>query len=301
MSKDFLPFIQRKLSLESSIFSTKSIVLSTRLEQFQSRGYLILPDFNTAAECDTLTQRGKELANGFNYDGHPSIFQTNEQSRTSDDYFLNSGDKISFFFEKDAFDESSKLKTDLFHSLNKIGHALHDLDPIFNAFSRSPQMKKLATDLGLKECLLIQSMLIFKHARIGGEVDIHQDAAFLYTEPGSCIGFWFALEDATQENGCLWAMPGGHITPLRLWFRKNDTGGTESFILNEEPFSIEGMIPLEVKKGTCIVLDGLLPHYSLPNTSGKSRQAYAIHTINSKAYYPSINWLQRDLTQVKGF
>ena len=159
--------------------------MSTRLDQFQSLGFLVLPDFNTAAECDILTQRGKELANGFNYDGHPSIFQTNEQSRSSDDYFLTSGDKISFFFEKDAFDASGKLKTDLFHSLNKIGHALHDLDPVFNHFSRSPQMKKLASDLELHDCLLIQSMLIFKHARVGGEVDIHQDAAFLYTKPGS--------------------------------------------------------------------------------------------------------------------
>ena len=271
------------------------------LHKFQSQGFLLFHDFNTAAECETLTRRGKELTNAFNYDGHPSIFQTNEQSRTSDDYFLHSGDKISFFFEKDAFDASGKLKTDLFHSLNKMGHALHDLDPVFNDFSRSPQMKKLAKDLELQDCLLIQSMLIFKHARVGGEVDIHQDAAFLYTEPYSCIGFWFALEDATQENGCLWAKPGGHKTPLRSWFRRKETGGTESFVLNTEPFSMEGMIPLEVKKGTCIVLDGLLPHYSLPNTSGKSRQAYAIHTINRKSYYPANNWLQRDMTQVIGF
>jgi len=275
--------------------------LPTLLQQFQTDGFLILRDFNTPAECDALIQRAQQLADDFNYNGHPSVFQTNEQSRTSDDYFLDSGDKISFFFEKNAFDESGGLKTDLFHSLNKIGHALHDLDPVFNSFSRSPQMKKLATGLGLNECLLIQSMMIFKHARVGGEVDIHQDAAFLYTEPRSCIGFWFALEDATIQNGCLWAKPGGHNTLLRSWFRKKDGGGTESFVLNTEPYSMEGMIPMEVKKGTCIVLDGLLPHYSLPNTSGRSRQAYAIHTIDSKAQYPQSNWLQRDMSSVKGF
>jgi phytanoyl-CoA hydroxylase len=61
------------------------------------------------------------------------------------------------------------------------------------------------------------------------------------------------------------------------------------------------MIPLEVKKGTCIVLHGFLPHYSLPNTSGKSRQAYSLHTINSQAHYPAENWLQRDMSKVKGF
>jgi len=144
-------------------------------------------------------------------------------------------------------------------------------------------------------------MYILKHAKIGGVVDVHQDSSFLYTEPESCIGFWFALEDTTKENGCMWAMPGGHRTALRSWFRIKEEGGTELFILDNEPISMEGMIPLEVKKGTCIVLNGLLPHYSLPNTSSKSRQAYAIHTINRHAHYPTTNWLQRNIEELRGF
>ena len=275
--------------------------MKNRSHQFKSDGFLVLEGFNTEKECDVLMKRAEELALGFNYDGHPSVFQTSDQARTTDDYFLSSGDKIAFFFEKDAFDPSGKLKNTLFHSLNKIGHAMHDLDPVFNAFSRSPQMKQLAAELGLTDSLIIQSMYIFKHARIGGVVDIHQDAGFLYTEPVSCIGFWYALEDASRENGCLWAMPGGHRTTLRSRFRKKEVGGTEMVTLNHEPYSMEGMIPLEVKKGTCIVLNGLLPHFSLPNTSSRSRQAYAIHTINRQAYYPKENWLQRDRDELKGF
>ena len=274
----------------------------TLYDQFNKDGYLILNDFYTAGQCDALMLRGEELSNSFNFDGHPSVFQTNEQTRTSDDYFLNSGDAICYFFEKDAFDDHGKLKNDLFHSLNKIGHALHDLDPVFEKFSRSPQLKELAAQLKLDDYLIIQSMLILKHAKIGGVVDIHQDSTFLYTEPDSCIGFWFALEDATIANGCLWAKPGGHNTTLRSWFkRKPSGGGTEMQVFDEEPLAMEGMIPLEVKKGTCIVLHGFLPHYSLPNTSGKSRQAYSIHTIDGKAKYPKENWLQRDMSKVKGF
>lgn len=272
----------------------------TLLEQFRSDGYLVLEGFNTPEACDALMQRGEELARNFNFEGHPSVFQTTNQTKTSDDYFLNSGDNISFFFEKDAFDENGKLKGDLFHSLNKIGHAMHDLDDVFNSFSRSPQMKQLIYDLQMEDYLFIQSMQIFKHAKIGGVVDIHQDSTFLYTEPESCIGFWFALEDATKENGCLWARPGGHQELLRCWFKRKESGGTEMITLNDEPYSMEGMQPLEVKKGTCIVLHGLLPHYSLPNTSGKSRQAYAIHTINKNAHYPAANWLQRDMSKVRG-
>lgn len=268
-------------------------IMGKRLEQFQRDGFLVLEEFNSEAECDGLINRAAELTANFDYDGHPSVFQTSEQERTSDDYFLNSGDKISFFFEKDAFDDGGRLKEDLFHSLNKIGHAMHDLDPVFNRFSRSPQMKRLATEMELSEALIIQSMYIFKHARVGGVVDVHQDSTFLYTQPLSCVGFWFALEDATVENGCLWAKPGGHKTTLRSWFHRKTEGGTEFQNFDASPFEMEGMIPLEVKKGACIVLDGLLPHYSLPNTSGKSRQAYSIHTIDGKAKYPEQNWLRR--------
>ena len=274
--------------------------MSPRLEQFQKDGYLILNGFNTDVECDHLIKRVAELVANFNYDGQRSIFQTSNQTKTSDEYFLNSSDRISFFFEKDAFDNTGNLKSDLFHSLNKIGHALHDLDPVFNNFSRSVQMKQLAADLKLTDAIIIQSMYIFKHARIGGNVDVHQDASFLFTEPQSCIGFWFALEDATKENGCLWAMPGGHRTPLRTWFRKKESGGTEIVSLSNESISLDHMKPLEVKKGTCIVLDGLLPHYSLPNTSSKSRQAYSIHTINKKYNYPLENWLQRETSELSG-
>jgi phytanoyl-CoA hydroxylase len=268
------------------------------LEQFQSDGFLVLEGFNSESECNKLINRAAELTVDFDYDGHPSVFQTSEQERTSDDYFLSSGDRISFFFEKDAFENNGMLKDDLFHSLNKIGHALHDLDPVFNKFSCSPQMKRLAADLELSEALIIQSMYIFKHAQIGGVVDVHQDSTFLYTQPKSCVGFWFALEDASVENGCLWAKPGGHRTSLRSWFRRKDEGGTEFHIFDDTPFDIEGMIHLEVKKGACIVIDGLLPHYSLPNTSGQSRQAYTIHTIDGKAHYPEQNWLQRKKSEL---
>ncbi|MBL0105374.1 MAG: phytanoyl-CoA dioxygenase family protein [Bacteroidetes bacterium] len=275
--------------------------MSELSDRFKSEGFLVLENFNTSEACDELMKRGQELAQNYQLSDKASIFETTNQTKTADEYFLNSGSNISFFFEKDAFDAEGKLKQDLFYSLNKIGHAMHDLDPVFNSFTRSPQMKKLASDLHLDDYLIIQSMMIFKHAKIGGVVDVHQDSTFLYTEPDSCIGFWFALEDATIENGCLLAMPGGHKTSLRTRFKRKEGGGTEMLVLDETPLATEGMIPLEVKKGTCIVLDGLLPHYSLPNTSGKSRQAYAIHTIDKNKHYPKENWLKRELSELRGF
>jgi phytanoyl-CoA hydroxylase len=271
----------------------------TLLDQFNRDGFLVLEGFHSPEACDSLMHRALELASSFEIDGSYSVFQTQNQSATSDDYFLSSGDRIACFFEKDAFDERGNLKDTLFRSLNKLGHAMHDLDEVYNSFTRSSQMKSLVQGLALQNFVAIQSMHIFKHARIGGVVDVHQDSTFLYTEPASCVGFWFALEDATIENGCLWAKPGGHQTTLRSRFRRREGGGTEMIELNEEPIDVADMKPLEVKKGACVVLHGHLPHYSRPNTSGRSRQAYAVHLVDPTAFYPSDNWLRRETSSLR--
>lgn len=136
-------------------------------------------------------------------------------------------------------------------------------------------------------------MYIFKQPHIGGEVNLHIDHTFLWTDPQSVIGLWFALEDATLDNGCLWAVPGGHRAAPRARFRRDGRGGTVMEQLNPAPYSTHGEIPLEVAKGTLVVLHGLLPHRSGPNTSSLSRHAYSVHIIDAAAGYPADNWLQR--------
>jgi len=76
-------------------------------------------------------------------------------------------------------------------------------------------MKRLAHDLDFKDPRVLQSMLIFKQPKIGGVVPPHQDSTFLYTEPLSARGFWFALEDCTAQNGALSFAPGSHKSNRR--------------------------------------------------------------------------------------
>ena len=85
---------------------------------------------------------------------------------------------------------------------------MHDLDPVFEAFTYTRELATVAADIGLTDPLAVQSMYLFKQPRIGGEVRCHQDATFLYTDPVTVTGFWFAIQDATIDNGCLWAAAG---------------------------------------------------------------------------------------------
>ena len=176
------------------------------------------------------------------------------------------------------------------------------MDPVFSDFVRQPKLAKLASDVGFLSPLLLQSMYIFKPPKIGGEVVWHTDHPFLWTDPPSVKGLWVALEDATIENGCLWCLPGLHKEQPRQRFRRNSSGGTEMITLNPDPFPTDRKVPIEAKKGTLVVLDGLLPHWSGPNTSSRSRHAFTLHLIEESAEYPKDNWLQRsDGMPLRGF
>ena len=130
---------------------------------------------------NALRRRAHEIVESFDPQAGSGVFSTREQN--ADAWFLGSADSVRCFFEEDAFDDSGRLRQSKALSINKIGHALHERDPEFAAFSHGPDWAELASDLGLAAPQLWQSMFIFKQPGIGGEVRWHQDATFLHSDP----------------------------------------------------------------------------------------------------------------------
>ncbi len=63
-----------------------------QFEQYEREGLLVLKDFVAANVCDRLRARAEDLVREFDPQEIVSVFSTREQTRTSDDYFLESGD-----------------------------------------------------------------------------------------------------------------------------------------------------------------------------------------------------------------
>lgn len=267
-------------------------------ESWQRDGFVVRPGFRPPAQLAELRERAAAIVEAFDPGAHKTVFATHDQARRSTDAaFLASAGGVHCFFEEEALDAAGQLVVPKARAINKIGHALHDLDPVFDRFSHGPDWAALAAALGLARPLVMQSMLIFKQPGIGGEVRWHQDATFLHTEPVSVVGFWIALEDATRDNGCLWVQPGGHRGPLRERFRLQAAGLDAATRLDRIDSTawpaLENAQPLEVEAGTLVAFHGLLPHYSAANRSSASRLAYTLHAVDAASAWSADNWLQR--------
>ncbi|WND04156.1 phytanoyl-CoA dioxygenase family protein [Temperatibacter marinus] len=262
-------------------------------EAYKKNGVLVLEDFFSVGECKNLMDRMESIIEETDPASIDSIFSTIDRNQVSDQYLLQSADKISLFLEEEAVDEKGNLVVPLNKAVNKVGHALHDKDQVFSTFSRQGKLESLLSGLGMRAPVLMQSMYICKQPNIGGEVTCHQDAPFLWTTPQSVIGIWVALEDATLENGCLWGIPAVHTETLprsRYWVK---AGQTHFDVLDDRDWPEDKKVPLAVKAGSVVVLHGQFPHLSGANRSNRSRHAYAIHYVDACTEYAQENWLQR--------
>ncbi|KAF5292138.1 hypothetical protein FQA39_LY14093 [Lamprigera yunnana] len=265
-------------------------------KKFERDGFVVIDDFLLEDEVDLLKNEANKLIEQMPDDSSRSIFSTKEDEVNRTHYFLNSSDKISYFFEPGAVDDDGGLLVEPHLSLNKIGHALHDKNKVFRKITFDERVKEVCYQMGMVEPVVVQSMYIFKNPQIGGEVLPHQDGTFLFTDPMNVLGLWIALDDATLDNGCLWFARGSHKSGVhRRFIRNPDQQSNQLFTFTSPPLHYQksSFTAVPVKKGTCILIHGQVVHYSECNKSNKPRNVYTFHVIEQRnTKYAKDNWLQ---------
>lgn len=271
------------------------------VQDLDKNGIAVIPDFLTTEEMQEMKDAIKKLIEENQAEVEKKMFDGTIEFNDGE-YKFGGIDKIRFYYEREAFDERSGLKYGKEGSLFRIGFALHVLHPVFKKITNSQKVKDVCQKLGYKEPKVVQGMYIFKNPYIGGVSLPHQDRTFLMVsgDDPKEVGFWMPLEDATvslgnlailidnfaslnnycnafqEENGCLWYIPGSHKTGLH---RKQILHPEKGLIFtNDCPnYDEKSFVPAPAKKGSCVLIHGLVVHKSEPNRSKHPRPAYTFH------------------------
>ena len=183
--------------------------------------------------------------------------------------------------------------------------------PSFRETIMSQTHADMAKALVYTDPRIVQSLIIVKAAQVGAKVVPHQDGCSGFTDPPRCTTFWYALEDATIDNGCLAVAPGSHITqPLSQRCRVSKNGLPKFVDLAKPVYvSVEGVSTnaaapekdeegnlmykqLEVKAGTLILMHGNLMHTIKANESANSRVAFNFGVVVGTHEWLADNCLQ---------
>lgn len=125
--------------------TTSGALTREQLDQFHRDGYLLLPNFFDPAE--PLAQ-ARHLVKNFSLEDHPLTKFTND---LDDDrharYFLESGDKVRYFFEEGALGEDGQLNRpkDQVRACEIVTHESLCADPSSLIARRSTKLAMLST------------------------------------------------------------------------------------------------------------------------------------------------------------
>ncbi len=220
-----------------------------QIAHYEREGYLAGTRILTDAQCDVLCEELAELADP-NHPGNHLFYEYNSN-------------------------ESADPNTVLFHALGawRVSPGFHDM--LWN-----PAFTVPASNLLGGSVRFWHDQLFCKPAKHGGVVAWHQDYSYwTRTEPMQHLTCWIGLDDADEENGCLYYVPRSHTWPLLpVTGLAGDMEAIQT-VLNDEQKAAFNPIPIRLKRGECAFHHPLLVHGSFDNKSERSRRAVVLNVV----------------------
>lgn len=150
--------------------------------------------------------------------------------------------------------------------------------------SHSLVMPKLASLLGPN---ILCHTAAFRNKAPDGRTHVswHQDTTYERVDPFKVIA-WYAITDATKENGCLRFIPGSH-----RWGQLEHTeGGDPDSMLSHKHFVSEDMddsnaVDMELAAGEAVFFHYGIVHGSLPNFSDDRRMGLFFDYVSTESVH----------------
>ena len=237
------------------------VIDQEQVDFFVENGYVTVPDVIDADELDELKADIVKVARG--------------------QYPCDNIEPIS-----EAVDDTEVLRSIL------CVHQPHFVSPVIEKYVRHPKICGILSQItaahlpwwdGSVKCM--QSMYFVKPPQFQGQA-WHQDEVYIPTRDRSLIGAWIAVDDATEENGCLWIIPGSHKTGYLYPQREHERPEEFDFAPESYGFDESVEVPVEVKAGTLVFFNGYLLHRSRKNRSDVYRRVLVNHYCNAWSLLP---------------
>jgi ectoine hydroxylase-related dioxygenase (phytanoyl-CoA dioxygenase family) len=162
-------------------------------------------------------------------------------------------------------------------------------DAFCRSVAASPAILEAVAQLtGHPSSIMLYSDQVFlKPAHCGSAKPLHQDNSYFRVTPHSHgVTCWVAVDDATEENGCMRYIPGSH--KLGLLPHKQISAAH----LTPEASDLGEPVAVPIPAGAAIFHHLLTLHSSEANRSPYPRRAWALHYANRDAESPKRSWDQ---------
>ena len=226
-----------------------------QLAQYERDGYIVVEDLVPQAVVQALLARVHEYTHEGRDPGKIAI-QVEPRVRRGELKIDHPGDgirKLEGLIEHD----------DLFQQLGLHANIIGIIEQILG-----PDLK------------MFRNALLVKPPQVGSAKGMHQDSPYWSIAPMDLCSCWFALNDATTENGCMAVIPGGHKLGHLPHVHVQD-----DFIIEEQHYDAASMVLAPMKSGSGLFFHSLIPHYTAPNVSKTWRRAIALSYMRSSSTF----------------
>jgi len=246
--KEHDPELYRTSTFARPVQGGLDAITQEHLDFYEQEGYLAVEDAFTPAEVDAAKQGLLDLIIG------------------------SKPDFVGILFEKKAAERLGELSPDERQDAVRKLVDFVKYEARLDALASHPKLlEALARILAARPHLYADQAMI-KPPHIGREKPWHQDKAFFSLPMATkIVGVWVALDEATVENGCMHVRPQGHQQGPIVHFQRRDWQLCDSECIGKP------CVAVPLKPGGILFFDGLIPHGTPSNHSGRRRKALQFH------------------------
>ena len=229
---------------------------TSEVERFGVDGHLTVPRIFSDAEIDRAIADIQRWGDEFRRDLKP--------------------EQYSWYLEGDAAAQAAGAAP-----LRKLDQPVAQRE-VFAELARHPRLVAIVEQLIGRGVTVAFSQVFMKPPEVGVPKPVHQDNFYFGpSDPDSMVTAWIALDEATEENGCLFYGDGSHRR-----------GVVPHFAPSDQPFNLQipsdqlncVMSPAPVRRGGVSLHHGNTFHQSSENRSQRWRRAAAFHYMRNDVH-----------------